>query len=398
MTSLIAPHGGTLVNRILTGDAREAALENSTSLERIILSELNLADLEMLANGGFSPLTGFMTQIEYTPVVHDMRLASGLPWTVPVTLAVTDEQAARIRVGQQLALVEQGDGGEQVLAVLEVRDKYRYDKETEAQHVYRTTEAAHPGVARLYQQGDVLLGGPVHVITLPRRAYIEFTHLRYTPQQTRQIFLERGWRRIVAFQTRNPIHRAHEYIQKTALEVVDGLLLHPLVGETKGDDLPADIRVESYQAILEAYYPMQRVLLGVFPSAMRYAGPREAIFHAIARKNFGCSHFIVGRDHAGVGKYYGTYDAHYIFDTFAPEEIGITPLFFEHTFYCKQCGGVVSLKTCPHDTSYHVVLSGTQVREMLSRGEDLPIEFTRPEVSRVLMRGLQARMLVSAAD
>jgi sulfate adenylyltransferase len=398
MPSLIAPHGGELVNRILTGDARDAALERSASLEKIILSELNLADLEMLANGGFSPLTGFLTWADYTSVVHDMRLANGLPWAVPVTLAVSDEQASRIQVGQEVALVEETDGGEQVLAVLEVQDKYRYEKETEAQRVYRTTEAAHPGVARLYQQGEALLGGPVHVITLPQRAYTEFTHLRYTPQQTRQIFQERGWRRIVAFQTRNPIHRAHEYIQKTALEVVDGLLLHPLVGETKGDDLPADIRVESYQAILEAYYPMQRVLLGVFPSAMRYAGPREAIFHAIARKNFGCSHFIVGRDHAGVGKYYGTYDAHHIFDEFAPEEIGITPLFFEHTFYCKQCGGVVSLKTCPHDSSYQVVLSGTQVREMLSRGEDLPVEFTRPEVSRVLMRGLQARALASAAD
>jgi sulfate adenylyltransferase len=275
---------------------------------------------------------------------------------------------------------------------LEVRDKFAYDQQAEAQHVYRTTETAHPGVARLYRQGEVLLGGPISLIDWPDRTHGEFADLRYTPEQTRQIFAERGWRRIVAFQTRNPIHRAHEYIQKTALEIVDGLLLHPLVGETKGDDIPAAVRVESYKAIVAAYYPASRVLLGVFPSAMRYAGPREAVFHAIARKNYGCSHFIVGRDHAGVGHYYGSYDAHYIFDEFAPEDIGITPLFFDHTFYCRLCGGVVSSKTCPHQERDHIVLSGTQVRAMLSRGESLPVEFTRPEVSEILMRGIQERI------
>ncbi len=387
---LIAPHGGVLINRILTGNAREVAIERAQTLRPIALSEVNLADLEMIGNGGFSPLTGFMTRADYESVVHHMRLANGLPWSVPVTLAIDDATADSVHEGESVALVERrSDGTTHTLALLDVHEKYRINHAIEAQHVYRTTEIQHPGVARLYRQGETLLGGPITLIDLPERARREFADLRYTPAQTRQIFLERGWKRIVGFQTRNPIHRAHEYIQKTALEIVDGLLLHPLVGETKGDDLPANIRVESYKAIIDAYYPKSRVLLGVFPSAMRYAGPREAVFHAIARKNYGCSHFIVGRDHAGVGKYYGTYDAHLIFDAFSPEEIGIMPLFFEHTFYCRRCGAIVSAKTCPHMESEHVVLSGTQVRAMLARGETLPVEFTRPEVSQVLMRGVQ---------
>lgn len=386
VVKLIAPHGGTLVNRILVGDAREEALERAATLPKIALNDLNLADLEMLANGALSPLTGYMGRADYESVVHNMRLANGLPWSIPVTLAVSSEAAANIREGQEVVLTED----ERPLALLQVSEKFTYHKEVEAEKVYRTTENAHPGVARLYKQGDVLLAGDVFLIDYPQRTYREFPDLRFTPAQTRALFTERGWRRVVGFQTRNPIHRAHEYIQKTALEIVDGLLLHPLVGETKSDDIPADVRVESYRAILAGYYPADRVLLGVFPAAMRYAGPREAIFHAIARKNYGCTHFIVGRDHAGVGKYYGTYDAHHIFDEFAPDEIGIMPLFFEHTFYCKKCAGVVSLKTCPHDKSDHVSLSGTQVREMLARGEMLPEEFTRPEVSRILMSSVQA--------
>ncbi len=387
MPALIAPHGGVLVNRALTGDARDAALERA-ALEMIILSEINLADLEMISGGGLSPLTGYMQQADYESVVHHMRLSNGLPWTIPVTLAVSEQQASRIQIGQEVTLVENLDGQQRILAILEVHDKYRYDKEVEAQHVYRTTDTAHPGVERLFQQGEVLLGGPIHLIDWPHQALNGFSEIRYCPEETRRIFQARGWRRIVAFQTRNPIHRAHEYIQKTALEVVDGLLLHPLVGETKSDDVPAAVRIESYKSVLEHYYPRERVLLGAFPAAMRYAGPREAIFHAIARKNYGCSHFIVGRDHAGVGNYYGTYDAHYIFDEFAPEEIGITPLFFEHAFYCRQCGAVVTSKTCPHGKESHLLLSGTQVRQMLARGETLPSEFTRPEVSQVLMRAV----------
>ncbi|MFN8376670.1 MAG: sulfate adenylyltransferase [Anaerolineae bacterium] len=381
MTLQILPHGGELVNRVLSDFAREAAAARAAQLPSIQLNEVNLADLEMIANGALSPLTGFMERADYDCVVHDMRLANGLPWTIPITLAVTDEQAAGIRVGQEVALRERG----RLLALMEVRDKFSYDRELEAQKVYRTKDTAHPGVARLVNAGDVLLGGPLHVLTFPQRTYLEFPDLRYKPADTRELFEQRGWRRIVGFQTRNPIHRAHEYIQKTALEIVDGLLLHPLVGDTKADDVPAHVRIKSYQALVNGYYPESRVLLAAFPAAMRYAGPREAVFHAITRKNYGCTHFIVGRDHAGVGSYYGTYDAHRIFDEFKPEEIGITPLFFEHTFYCRRCGSVVSLKTCPHDSRYHVTLSGTQVREMLQRGQMLPEEFTRPEVSRILM-------------
>jgi len=347
---------------------------------------MSLADLEMIAVGAMSPLTGFMTRADYEGVVSEMRLANGMVWSIPVTLPVSTGQAASLREGQEVALVE-GEG--HVLAVMTVQDKFTYDKRREAREVYRTEDDKHPGVARLYRQGDVLLGGPVWLVDMP--AHREFIEFRHTPLETRRMFDRRGWKTIVAFQTRNPIHRSHEYIQKTALEIVDGLLLHPLVGETQPSDIPADVRMASYQAILRDYYPPDRVLLGVFPAAMRYAGPREAIFHALCRKNYGCTHFIVGRDHAGVGKYYGTYDAQKIFDEFEPDEIGITPLLFENTFYCKKCGGIVSAKTCPHGEQDHVIFSGTEVRRRLETGESIPPEFTRPEVYRVLVEGMRAR-------
>jgi sulfate adenylyltransferase len=381
----ISPHGGQLVNRMLRGALREAALEQARSFPQVQLTSMAASDLEMIAVGAFSPLTGFMTHDDYDRVVDTMRLTNGLPWTIPVTLPVDEDVAAGLKEGQEIALVE----GDHLMGMMTIADKFPADKEREAREVYRTTDEAHPGVARLYRQGDWYLGGDVFMLDGP--SVVEFPELRHEPAQTRRMFASRGWRRIVAFQTRNPIHRAHEYIQKTALEIVDGLFLHPLVGETKPDDIPADVRIESYQAILRDYYPAERVLLGVFPAAMRYAGPREAIFHAIARKNYGCTHFIVGRDHAGVGNYYGTYDAHYIFDEFEAGELGITPLFFDYTFYCKKCGAVVSAKTCPHSKEDWVYLSGTQVREMLERGEMLPEEFTRPEVSKVLRDGIRAK-------
>jgi sulfate adenylyltransferase len=371
----------------VTGAEADALRERADSLATIRLNARSLSDLELLAVGGYSPLDGFMTEGDYRSVVAGMHLASGLPWPMPITLAVSTDEAQAIDEGKEIALADESG---RVLAVMQVEQKFAYDKRLEAERVYRTEDEAHPGVAAVYAQGDVLLGGPVRVFDLP--AHDDFSQYRLTPGQTRAAFADRGWRTVVGFQTRNPVHRAHEYIQKCALEIVDGLLLHPLVGETKSDDIPADVRMRCYEVLLENYYPQDRVLLSVNPAAMRYAGPREAIFHALVRKNYGCTHFIVGRDHAGVGSYYGTFDAQRIFDEFAPGELGITPLMFEHTFFCRRCDEMASVKTCPHDNDVRVALSGTQVREMLMGGIAPPIEFSRPEVARVLIEAMQERV------
>ena len=384
MTQSIAPHGGRLVQRFADAEERKSWLARVTSLPQIVLTRREISDLEMIAIGAFSPLEGFLSEADYESVVTNMRLANDLPWTIPVTLAVTASEERNCRPGDDVALVEEGG---RPLAVLHLAEKYRPDKKREAQEVYRTTEAAHPGVKAVYDQGEFYLGGKVTVLDRPSE--IEFAAHRLDPRQTRALFAEKGWRRIVAFQTRNPIHRAHEYLQKCALESCDGLLVHPLVGETKGDDIPAAVRMDCYVALLNDYYPTDRVVLSVLPANMRYAGPREAIFHALMRKNYGCTHFIVGRYHAGVGAYYGTYDAHRIFDRFSAEEIGITPLFYEHTFWCQRCEGMASTKTCPHAAEHHIALSGTKVRDMLSRGERPPMEFSRPEVADILIRAMK---------
>jgi sulfate adenylyltransferase len=379
---LIAPHGGKLVTN-LAGDAERAELlERAKTLPRIVVGSRQLADLELLANGAYSPLTGFMNQADYVSVVNTMHLSNGLPWSIPITLPVWAEQAASLKEGQEVALVNTQD---LLQAILTIEEIYPYDKRLEASKVYRTEDEQHPGVNVVYQQGDVLLGGPVRVVTLQEQVFARY---RYTPAQSRALFAERGWRRIVAFQTRNPVHRAHEYIQKCAMETVDGLYLHPLVGDTKGDDIPADVRMRCYEVLLENYYPGDRVALGVLPAAMRYAGPREAIFHALMRKNYGCSHFIVGRDHAGVGNYYGTYDAHHIFAEFDAARLGITPMFFDHTFYCRSCDSMASTKTCPHGPEQHIALSGTKVRQMLQAGQKPPREFSRPEVAEILIAAM----------
>jgi sulfate adenylyltransferase len=368
-TQLIEPHGGKLVDR--TGP-RPDGIER---LEQIPLTSRELSDLDMIASGALSPLEGFMNQHDYERVVEEMRLARGLPWALPVCLAVD-----RAPDGEQVVLTD--EAGTPV-AMLEVDEAYEYDKEREAEHCFRTIDDDHPGVARLYQQEALYLAGRVTVF---ERAEPSFPEIAIDPAETRATFADRGWRRVVGFQTRNPIHRAHEYLTKVALETVDGLLIHPLVGDTKSDDVPAATRVDCYRILVDKYYPAERVLVAAFPAAMRYAGPREAIWHAICRKNYGCSHFIVGRDHAGVGDYYGTYDAQLIFDEFEPHELGIEPMFFEHAFYCRVCGSMATPKTCPHGGDDHVFLSGTKVRELLANGELPPVEFTRPEVAEVLIQ------------
>ncbi|MDQ4149758.1 MAG: sulfate adenylyltransferase [Actinomycetota bacterium] len=379
------PHGGSLTERLASDEERERWLSDAAGLVTIQVGERSLADLECLAVGAFSPLQGFMGRDDYQSVLKEMRLASGLVWSLPVTLAVDDEQVASLKGADQVALA--APGSREPLAIIELEEVFPYDRDEEARHVYRTEDPAHPGVAEVQSQGSNLVGGRVTVLSLPPGRMFE--EHRLTPAEVRRECSRRGWRTMAGFQTRNPVHRAHEYLTKCALEIVDGLLLHPLVGKTKGDDIPASARMSAYAALLSDYYPPHRVLLSVFPAAMRYAGPREAIFHALCRKNYGCTHFIVGRDHAGVGNYYGSFEAHEIFDEFRPEEIGITPIFFDHAFWCRLCSQMATAKTCPHSPEERVALSGTEVRRRLSTGEDIPPEFSRPQVVEVLRRVLQ---------
>ena len=381
----IAAHGGTLINR-LASDAQKKEFESKAdSLPRVTLDARAASDLVMIAIGGFSPLTGFMKEADYNPVVTDMRLASGVPWSVPVTLSVSEEVAKPLELGQ---LVRLDDESGRVIGVLELSEKYTYDKKKEAINVYRTDEDKHPGAKVVYDQGAINLAG--YVWLLERDAHPLFPDYQIDPAESRKQFAERGWKTVVGFQTRNPIHRAHEYIQKCALETVDGLFLHPLVGATKSDDIPADVRMRCYEIMMENYFPQDRVILAINPSAMRYAGPREAIFHALIRKNYGCTHFIVGRDHAGVGDYYGTYDAQAIFDEFEPGELGIAPMKFEHAFYCKRTSTMATTKTSPATPEERVHLSGTKVRAMLREGKQPPPEFSRPEVAAELIKAMKA--------
>ena len=369
----IAAHGGQLVDRIATTAQRQEFLDKADHLPVVQIDQRTVSDLEMIAIGGFSPLTGCMEEADYLSVVNTMRLANGLPWSIPITLSVTEEVAAPLKEG---GLVRLDDTKGRFVGVLQLTQKYSYDKKHEALHVYRTNEEKHPGVNVVYNQGAVNLAGSVWL--LQRDPHPKFPSYQIDPVES-----------IVGFQTRNPIHRAHEYIIKCALEVVDGLFLHPLVGATKEDDIPADVRMRCYEIMLEHYFPKDRVILAINPAAMRYAGPREAIFHALVRKNYGCTHFIVGRDHAGVGDYYGTYDAQYIFDEFEPEELGILPLRFEHAFYCTRTEGMATTKTSPSLPEERIHLSGTKVREMLRRGELPPPQFSRPQVAAELARAMK---------
>ncbi len=377
---MIEPHGGKLVNRLMAEEKKKEILDNLDNYFKLKIANRYVSDCEMIAIGGFSPLTGFMGKEEAESVIEKMELSNGLLWGIPIVLPVDEKTAAEFSEGDEIILLDQAD---RPIALMKVGEKFSLDKENYAQKVYKTTDVDHPGVKALMEAGDVFVGGDIELINRPVRENIDESYFQ-DPAQTRAEFEKRGWKTVVAFQTRNPIHRAHEYLIKTALESNDGILIHPLVGETKPDDIPADVRMRAYEVLLDNYFNKERVHLSVLPAAMHYAGPREAIHHMLMRKNYGCTHMIIGRDHAGVGDYYGTYEAQEMVDRFA-DKLGIQPIKFEHSFYCTRCENMATSKTCPHGSEDHVFLSGRQVRAMLREGKKPPKEFTRPEVAEVLM-------------
>ncbi len=379
----ISPHGNSLISCFANNTAD--LLKEAKEFTSITVTKRVLCDIEMFAIGAFSPLTGFVSKKDYETIVEKMRLANGLIWPIPITLQINKETYEKVKNQKKISLKD--ESGE-IVAILDLKEIYQPDLKKEAQIVFKTSDTNHPAVKYLFEAGEYYLAGDIKVL---KSTYEEFPEYNLGCAKTREIFSERGWKQVVAFQTRNPVHRAHEYLLRVALETVDGLMLHPTMGETKGDDIPANVRMKCYHEILDKYFPKNRTLLCIMPASMRYAGPREAVLHAIIRKNYGCTHFIVGRDHAGVGNYYGTYDAQKIFSEFKLNELGITLLFFEHSFFCKACDEMASFKTCPHDASNHMILSGTKVREMLKNGEIPPVEFTRPEIAKILIDSMKQK-------
>jgi len=382
MSQLVPPHRGQLLPLLLEGEELEENKKRAKALTKVRISSRETSDLIMMAIGAFSPLNGFMVQQDYKEVIDNMHLSDGTLWPIPITLSVTKEEAKNISLEEEIGLID--DENNELMGIMKVLDKYDYSKEYEAEQVFLTKDVAHPGVKKVYEQKDVLLGGKLKALS--EGPYPELYGSYYArPAETREIFLKKGWSTISAFQTRNPMHRSHEYCTKIALEVSDGIFIHPLVGKLKSGDIPAEIRMNCYEVLLKNYYPEDRVVLKVYPMEMRYGGPKEALLHAILRQNYGCSHLIVGRDHAGVGDYYGPFDAQKIFTEIKPGELHIQPLNIDWTFWCSKCDGMASMKTCPHDNKYRVLISGTKLREMLSKGHIPPKEFTRPEVAKILI-------------
>lgn len=382
MSNLVPPHGGQLKPLLLDGEARSNELQKAKSLPHVRMNSRETSDLIMLGMGAFSPLDGFMRHDDYVNVVETMHTSDGTLWPIPITLSVEKNLADNLKINDEVALID--DDSDELMGTMKIEEKFSYDKNHEAKNVFRTDDQAHPGVAKIYAQYDTYLGGPVKVVS--EGEYPDRFRAYYAdPAETRAIFAQMGWNTVAGFQTRNPIHRSHEYVTKIALEVSDGVLIHPLVGKLKADDIPADTRMKCYEVLLENYYPKDRVVCKVYPMEMRYGGPREAVLHAIFRQNFGCSHLIIGRDHAGVGNYYGPFDAQKIFEEIGDDELAIKPLNIDWTFWCYKCEGMASMKTCPHGKADRLLISGTKLREMLANGERPAKEFSRPEVIDILM-------------
>ena len=382
MSTLVKPHGGgNLKPLLLEGDALAAEMARAESLTKISVSSREAGDIIMMGIGGFTPLDGFMTRADWEGVCDGMKMASGLFWPIPITLSTDEDAAQGISEGDDIALADSESG--EILATMKVTEKYSIDKKHECMMVDKTTDEELPGVKMVMDQGDVNLAGPIKVLSqggFPEQYGEQFM----TPTETRAEFDKRGWSTIAAFQTRNPMHRSHEYLAKIAVEICDGVMVHSLLGKLKPGDIPAEVRSEAIQVLIDNYFVKNTVLQAGYPLDMRYAGPREALLHALFRQNYGCSHLIVGRDHAGVGDYYGPFDAHHIFDEIPADALETQALKIDWTFWCNKCGGMGSMKTCPHEAEDRVLLSGTKVRKMLSDGDDLPATFSRPEVAKVL--------------